>query len=231
MMSRERCAISLGGSLLVPEQEVRTEYARMFSVLIDEHTDKNQFGIVTGGGGVCRTYQNGMRKLGITSPEALDDVGIATTHVNAKTLFYILKEKGVRVQYLLNIYEKANDRSDAWITGGSVVGQTSDAALIDFSQQLHAEKIINATNTSYVYEMDHGKIDKTRPIKEMSWNDYLSLIGDPGHKPGENLPFGYTASVKARDLGLSVVILNGNELQNIVSVLQEKPFNGTLIRP
>jgi len=230
-MYKERCSISLGGSLLAPEGEIRTNYTRMFAVLLNEYTNRYGFGVVTGGGGICRTYQNGMRSLGITSPDALDDVGIATTHVNAKMLFHVLKNEGVNVQYLKSIYEQAEENCDAWITGGSVIGQTSDAALVDFSKILQAEKIINATNTSYVYEMDHGKVDKMRPIKEMSWNDYLALIGNPGHKPGENLPFGYTASVKAQELGLKIVILNGNELQNIVNVLKGKQFDGTLIRP
>lgn len=226
-------ALSVGGSLLIPDGHVGTGYVRQFAVLLKERVDENKqrTAIVTGGGNPSRVYQHALRELDITDPYLLDLVGIHPTHSNALFLATALTEKGVRAQYIPSL-EHTNDPSfDAWVTGGTKPGQTTDAVLVQWSTQLGIQTIINATNTPYIYEMDNGAIDKTRPIEELSWDEYITLIGNRTHQPGENLPFGLSASHQARDLGMSVVVLDGNNLQNMQALFEAKPFAGTVIHP
>jgi uridylate kinase len=224
--------MSVGGSVLVPEADVRVSYIRQFSALMKQCIQQThqQTAIITGGGGPTRMYQRGMKEIGITDLNVLDIMGIRPTHDNAVFLAYALNHEGVKAQYISSLSEHIDRTCDAWVTGGTIPGQTSDAVLVDWSNQLGISTLINATNTPYVYEIDrNGRIDTTRPITEMTWDEYIQLMGDRQHKPGENLPFGITASRKSRDLGLSVVILDGNNLDNLLRVFEGKPAKGTVI--
>lgn len=226
-------AISVGGSTIIPENEIRTQFVRQFTALIKDRVDSahQQTAIITGGGGPTRTYQRGLRELGITDPDILDTIGIRPTHINAMLLSYVLNHIGVRTQYLPTLTEQVDKNMDAWTTGGTIPGQTTDAVLVDLSQKLGIQTIINATNTPYIYELTDGVINKSKPVKNIRWAEYLSLLGNRSHQPGENVPFGITASHKAMKLGISVVILDGNNIENLRNVFEGHPFEGTLIHP
>lgn len=227
-------AISVGGSILIPEMEVRAPYIRQFTALMKNRVDHDhqRTAIVTGGGGPTRIYQQGLRELGITDPHILDTVGIRPTHDNAVLLTYALNHVGVRTQYLSTLHNPIDRSFDAWVTGGTIPGQTTDAVLVDWSQKLGIQTLINATNKSYVYDVTpEGFLNNTRPIRDLTWKEYFKLLGDRTHQPGESLPFGFTASQKAANLGLTVVILNGNNLENLRYVFEGKPFEGTTIHP
>lgn len=226
-------AISVGGSTIIPENEIRTPFVRSFTALIKERVKAShqRTAIITGGGGPTRTYQRGMKELGITDPDILDIVGIRPTHINAMLISHVLNHIGVHSQYLPTLEEPVDKKMDAWVTGGTVPGQTTDAVLIDLSQKLGIQTIINATNTPYIYDVTDGTVDKTKPIKNLRWTEYLSLLGNRKHQPGENVPFGITASHKAMSLGISVVVLDGNNLGNLKNVFEGRPFEGTLIHP
>lgn len=226
-------SISVGGSTIVPEHEVRTPFLRKFSALLKNRVDdfQQRTAIVTGGGGPTRMYQKGLRDLGVTDSFVLDTIGIGPTHLNAMLVSSALNHFGIRSQYVRTLTETIDPTMDAWVTGGTTPGHTSDAVLLDFSRMLGIQTLINATNTKYVYEMNNGQIDTSRPIEDMTWMQYLDMIGPRGHQPGENLPFGYTASVMANDLGLTVVVLDGNNLDNLNALFEGKEFMGTVIHP
>jgi uridylate kinase len=116
-----------------------------------------------------------------------------------------------------------------WITGGTTPGQTTDAVLVQLSRRLDIPTLINATNIPYIYDIASGTVNKNRPIQDMTWDQYLTLLGNREHEPGENVPFGIAASHKAQTLGLSVIVLDGNNLSNLQRVFEGKPFEGTII--
>lgn len=226
-------AISVGGSTIVPENEIRTQFVRQFTALIKDRVDSShqKTAIITGGGGPTRQYQRGLKELGITDPIILDTIGIRPTHINAMLMAYVLNHIGVRTQYLSTLTDMIDKRMDAWTTGGTIPGQTTDAVLVDLSQKLGIPTIINATNTPYIYELTDNAIDTSKPIKKICWSEYLSLLGNRSHQPGENVPFGITASHKAMDMGISVVILDGNNIENLRNLFERHPFEGTVIHP
>jgi uridylate kinase len=230
-MKEKRCVISLGGSLIIPDGKVNTGYLKDFTEMISlEVANGQSFGIVTGGGSTCRTYQKGLKEGGVIEPDVLDEVGIDTTHLNAKVLHHILRASGIHSQYIRNLQEAIEPESDTVVTGGTKVGQTSDGAMIEFSKILGAKQVINATNITHVFECENGVIDRTRPIKSLTWDEYLTKIPATCHTPGENLPFGYTASQQAKELGISVAVVGGENIGNLRRCIERKPFIGTLIR-
>lgn len=101
-MPNPEFALSLGGSLIVPENEIRVPYLRQFGALLREKVElTNQHtAIVTGGGETTRKYQRTLRELGVTDPIKLDTLGIHPTHTNALLLTYALEASGVKAQYL-----------------------------------------------------------------------------------------------------------------------------------
>ncbi len=62
----------------------------------------------------------------------------------------------------------------------------------------------------------------------MTWAQLQDLVGDTWI-PGKNVPFDPIATRKATELKLKIVIAAGREIENLKNLLEEKPFNGTLI--
>jgi uridylate kinase len=63
MKQREIVVISLGGSLIVPG-EIDTLFLKRFINLLRERTEKGErFVILTGGGRICRKYQEAAKKV------------------------------------------------------------------------------------------------------------------------------------------------------------------------
>lgn len=234
-MPQPEFAISLGGSLIIPhESEVRDLYVCEFAVLLKERVDaaKQKTAVVTGGGRFTRLYQDALRHQGVTDSYKLDEIGILPTHTNALFVTDLLTEHGVRTQYLHSLTTPLKRDYDAWVTGGTKPGQDTDGVLAELAGMLGINQLINATNVAYVYERNReGKPDFNKPIKELSWNQYFELMKNERQEPGKSLPFGITAARKVSQMGLSVIVLNGNDLDNLNQAFAGKDFVGTTIHP
>lgn len=85
------------------------------------------------------------------------------------------------------------------------------------------------TNVDQVYDKDPNMFPNAKPIGEISWADYRTMVGDVW-KPGMNAPFDPIASKLAQDVGVTVKILNGKNLKNLALALDGQPFVGTMIK-
>ena len=91
MKNENFIVLSLGGSLMVPDQ-IDIAFLRQFRTLLRGEIRRGyRFMIFTGGGKVCRTYQDAARKLGRPTAEDLDWIGIRTTHLNGELLRVVLQ--------------------------------------------------------------------------------------------------------------------------------------------
>ena len=84
------------------------------------------------------------------------------------------------------------------------------------------------TNVDQVYDKDPKKFPDAKPLVATTWKSYRVLAGDKW-TPGLNLPFDPIASKLADELGVTVKILNGNNLDNLAKALDGKEFKGTTI--
>lgn len=223
----ETVVISLGGSLIIPE-ELDVDFLKAFRDLILSHVAQGKkFIIITGGGKICRKYQDTAKKIKETSSDDLDWLGIYATRFNAeflKILFGDLAENQIILDPTLQV---VFDKSIV-VGGGWKPGWSTDYDAVLLGKQLGAKKIINLSNTDYVYDKDPKKYSDAKKIDKISWAEYRALIPKEWN-PGLNSPFDPIASEMAEKEGIQVMIMNGKPIDNLAKCLNGEAFNGTII--
>ena len=226
-MKEETIIISLGGSLIVPE-EIDVSFLQNFKELILSQVDKGKkFIIITGGGKICRKYQNVAKEICSPSDEDLDWIGIASLKLNAELLRVLFGEYAHRevITDFSNsiVYEKP-------IIIGSAFrpGRSTDWDAVKGAEALGAKKIINLSNTDYVYDIDPKINPDAKKIEQISWADYRALIPKEWN-PGLNTPFDPIASETAEKNGMTVFVMNGKPIDNLEKCLNGEKFMGTII--
>ncbi|MEX2029147.1 MAG: UMP kinase [Candidatus Paceibacterota bacterium] len=210
----ETTIISLGGSLIVPE-EIDVEFLKEFrSLILDQVAKGQKFVIITGGGKIARDYQKVAREMSNPTDADLDLIGIRALNLNAELVRVLFKNgSGIEVQ----------------IHGAKKPGGSTDTAAIKLAIKNNAEKVINLSNTDYVYDSDPKVNPDAKKIEQISWADYRALIPKEW-SPGLNTPFDPTAAQVAEAEGLEVVIMNGKPLDNLKNYLNGEKFFGTVIK-
>ena len=208
-MKKETIVISLGGSLIVP-QDIDVKFLRNFKKLVS--AQKKQILIVTGGGSLARQYQKAGKQLGKISDANLDLLGIEALNLNAELVRILFgKAKNVKV------------------FGAERPGQSTDWVAVKLAQKYRSAGVVNLSNTNYVYDSDPKKNPEAKKISKISWAGYRRLIPRKW-KPGLNTPFDPVASKIAENLGIEVIIMNGKPLSNLKNYLSGKNFKGTVIK-
>ncbi len=220
--------ISLGGSLIVPDN-VNSAFLKKFGDFIISQTKKgNKFIIVTGGGAPARKYQAALKNSGQPSADDLDWMGIYATRLNAQLLKLALKEHA-HPDILTNFDKKLVFKEKILLAGGHKPGRSSDGAMVKIAQTYGAKTVINLSNIDYLYTKDPRKFKTAKKIEQTSWKDFFKIIGAKW-SPGANVPFDPTAAKIAEKNGIKVVIANGKNLKNLQNILENKKFKGTVIK-
>ncbi|MBU0953668.1 MAG: UMP kinase [Nanoarchaeota archaeon] len=215
--------LSLGGSLIVPEK-IDTAFLQSFTTLLKKYTKKEKIILVCGGGATCRQYQNAARTLGIANKIILDRIGIAATHLNAQLLHALFPEAYPSVvtnQKLPHDWDQ-----QLLIAGGAIPGQSTDQIAVELAKQAGATTIYNLTNT-IVYDADPKKNPTAKPLQIISWNKYLTIIGDYW-EPGRSTPFDPVAANAAKDAGITVHIVDARDPVTIEACLTGTPSGTTI---
>lgn len=220
--------LSLGGSLIVPE-EVDHKFLKSFIDLITKRVEAgDRFIIVCGGGGVNRRYNQAAQKVRPMTDAELDWLGIHATRYNAQ-LVRILFGKLAHEEIIINPYEKVATRKPVIIGAGYEPGWSSDYDAVYLANTYKIKKVANLSNIDYAYDKDPRQFPDAKKIKETSWTDFRKIVGDKW-EPRMSKPFDPIASREAEKLGLEVAILNGKKLKNLEKYLNGEKFAGTVIR-
>jgi uridylate kinase len=183
--------------------------------------------IITGGGKICRRYQDKGQEVKDLTQDELDWIGIYSTRFNAefvKTLFGELAEENIILDPTLPLdFKKAIVLGGGWKPGWST---DYDAVLL--GKQLNAKKIINLSNIDYAYDKDPNKFPDAKKIETISWGEYRALIPEEWN-PGLSTPFDPIASKMAEAEKMTVYILNGKNIANLEKCLNDEEFLGTKI--
>ncbi len=227
-MQEKTFVISLGGSVIIPE-EIDEQFLKKFRDFILKKVSLGyKFIIITGGGKICRKYNQAAINIAQATNLEQDYLGIETTKLNALLLKIILKKKANPI--LLDAQGKIKNFGKypiivgcGWEPGGS---SDFDASMVatDFKIKI----IINLSNRDFVYTADPKKDKNAQPILEISWKDYLKLI-PAKWTSGMNTPFDPAASKLAQKNNLKVIMANGRNLANLEKILTGKSFKGTTI--
>src|ERR1035437_1034968 len=209
----ETIIISLGGSLIVPE-EIDIDFLKSFKALILEHVAKGKkFVIITGGGKVNRKYNNAAKELTNPSDEDLDWIGIAALKLNAEFLRVILAEYANK-KVVDNLSNKFSFEKSVVVGSAYEPGKSSDWDAVEAAKTVGAKKIINLSNTDYVYDSNPKINPNAKKIEQISWAEYRKIIPKEWTSKLDS-PFYLIASSVAEEEGMTVITMNGKIIDNL----------------
>lgn len=229
---KEKIVISVGGSLIVPNGGIDTKFLIKFNKFIRAklaENKKRQFFLVIGGGTTTRHYQNAAREVigDKLTHDDLDWLGIHATRLNAHLIRTIFRD--IAHHYILKHYEIIRKVEESVVVGsGWKPGWSTDFCAVMTCQDYDVKTVVNLSNINQVYDKDPSKFKDAKPIDKVSWKELRKLVGDEW-TPGMHVPFDPIAAKKAQDLGVKVVIVNGNNFDNIGKCFKGEKFVGTVI--
>ncbi len=224
----EKVVVSLGGSVLVPGDD-DARYLRDVARLFRDVSSHVKLFVVTGGGRVARYYIETGRSLGIRE-RTLDELGIAVTRLNAKLLSAALG--GRASPEPATSYAAASKLAKRYaivVMGGTRPGHTTDRVAASLARFVGATRIVNATSVEGVYSADPKRDPGARLLKQVRFEDLVTLSGKGHRTAGPSIVFDPVAArVVARDrTPLSVV--HGRDLRALRAAILGEPFHGTRV--
>ncbi len=230
MPARETIVVSVGGSLIVPDQ-IDTQFLASLKELVHREVadGSRRFIIITGGGRTARRYQEAAGAVTELTGDDLDWLGIHATRLNGHLVRTIFRDIAHPVM-VTNPDEVLDVPSSATliVASGYRPGSSTDLRAIQIADRVKAHKVINLTNIDYVYTADPRTNPDAEKIETMSWPDFRKLIPE-AWDPGLSSPFDPIAAREAERLGIEVAIINGAKLEELDRYLKGESFVGTLI--
>lgn len=221
--------ISLGGSLIVPD-EIDVPFLKAFrSFVVTEVQKGKRFVLIAGGGKTARKYQVAASAIIEIDSEDLDWLGIHATRLNAhlmRTLFRDIAHP-VIITDPQEITEVAENTA-VIVASGFRPGSSTDLRAIQIAKLVHATQVVNLSNIDYVYTADPKKNPDAKPIEKISWPEFRKLLPEKWD-PGLSSPFDPVAAKEAEGSGIEVAIVNGNALSELENYIEERAFKGTLV--
>lgn len=228
---KERFIISVGGSLIVPKSGIDTAFLTAFCNLVHRQLaahPERQFFLVAGGGQTAREYiAAGKDVVGHDLPEDdLDWLGIHSTRLNGHLVRTIFRDVAYpRIIKDLDVIRKINE--PVVVAAGWKPGRSTDYIAVQLAEDYQTSTVINLSNISQVYDKDPKKHADAQPLSRIDWAAYRSMVGDTW-SPGLNTPFDPIAAKKADELGLKVIVMDG-QLHNLEACLEGRHFTGTVL--
>ncbi len=229
---KESIVISVGGSLIVPNGGLNTDFLNKLNKFIRKNVSSNRrFFLVAGGGTTARHYIDAGREvIKKITPEDLDWLGIHATHLNAHLLRTIFRDIS-HPRIVENYDRKITDLKEPVVIGGGwKPGWSTDYDAVVLAQDYGANLIINLSNIYWVYDKDPRKYKNATKIEKTTWDFYETLVGDKW-VPGLSAPFDPVAAQLAKRLNLTTIITKGDDFRNLQRILDGESFKGTVIRP
>ena len=222
--------LSLGGSIVAPEKvdvEFLTRFKASIAGYLEERNDARLI-LTVGGGAPARIYQEAARKISpSSSAEELDWLGIRATHLNGALVRAVFSE------YVEN--ELVTDPTGDFSFDGRILvaagwkpGFSTDTDAVYLARKFGAKTVVNLSNIKKVYTDDPRKNPDAKPLDHISWDDFIAMVGETW-TPGKNTPFDPIASQIARKEGMSVICMDGRNIENLMAMLSDRPFEGTTI--
>jgi uridylate kinase len=230
MQQHETIVMSVGGSLIVPDQ-IDTTFLTNLKTLISNETTQSgrRFIIIAGGGKTARRYQDAAGKVSTLKRDDIDWLGIHATHLNGHLLRTIFREEAYPI--MLKNPDEVLDvpkKEKVIIAAGYRPGCSTDLRAIQIAQRVHAQKVINLSNTDYVYTADPRTNPDAEKIEDITWEEFRKLIPE-NWDPGLSSPFDPVAAKEAQHKDIEVACIDGGHLESLKNYLDGNAFIGTRI--
>lgn len=228
----DKVVMSVGGSLIYPNGGIDTKFLTNLNSFVREQlalNDKRQFFLITGGGAISRHYRDaGAEVIGHElTRDDLDWLGIHATKMNAHLVRTIFRD--IAHPFVIKHYEIIRKVEEpVVVASGWKPGWSTDYCSVMICEDYGIKELVNLSNVDQVFDKDPRSHPEAKPMDKISWEEFRKMVGDEW-SPGMNSPFDPIASKKAHDLGIKVVILNGNNFDNVKKYFNKEPFVGTTI--
>jgi len=220
--------ISLGGSLIVPE-EINKHFLHKFKKILEKNYRDYKFIIVCGGGTIARKYIDSLldEKL---SKYALSKAGIMATRMNAQLIMQLFgKEANDKLP--LNMKEVANNiNKNKIVVCGALrftKNATSDTTAAKLAGYLKTP-FINMTNVKGLYTSDPRKNKNAKFIPRISWKAFEKEALKLKMTPGQHFVLDQKAATYIKKHKTKTYIIDSS-LKNLENLLKSKKFIGTII--
>lgn len=231
MFRTETVVISVGGSLIVPDQIDVTFLASLKLLIEEEIALGRRFVIIAGGGKTARRYQEAVRAVSELAPEDIDWIGIHATRLNGHLLRTTFRS--VAHPTMITNPDEVLDvprETPLIIAAGYRPGASTDLRAVQIAKLRGATKLVNLSNIDYVYTGDPKRDPTATPIPDISWPAFRQMI-PKDWDPGLSSPFDPVAARTAEAYQLEVAIINGGNLDELRKYLRSESFQGTKIHP
>jgi len=230
LLRMETIIISVGGSLIVPNG-IDQEFLHQFRACILEEVamTERRFILIAGGGRTARNYQEAANAVAPLVPADVDWLGIHATRLNGHLLRTIFRDVA-HPTMITNPDEILDVQGDTRvvIAAGYRPGASTDLRAVQIASLLGAHRVVNLSNTDYVYTADPRTNPEATPIEHMHWENFRTLIPTEW-SPGLSSPFDPIAAKLAQERDIEVACISGTRLPSLLSYLNNEPFIGTLL--
>jgi uridylate kinase len=239
--------IAFGGSIVIPGDTYDENALIQLLDIIKKHSNR-RFVFIIGGGRLCRNINdvaskyldNALLDDQDSKNNALDELGIAATKINARYVIKWLTEKLdssiVLQEYLDNPELVPSTEARVVVASGFRPGVTTDFCMMKFAEKFNAAKALKISNFKIVLNVEPDKFDVTlldtyEALPKLTWNGILDLVGET-FIPGGNYPL----DPPSAKLGKSLVSKNANfslyigEKEQLDKMLEDEEFVGTIVR-
>jgi uridylate kinase len=167
---KKTVVISLGGSVIVPE-EINEDLLKRFKNVIEQYIKKGyKFIIITGGGKTCRKYQSAAAKISKLTSDDIDWIGIHASRLNAHLVRTIFR-KNAHPRINTNPHDLEdfyNFKESILVAAGWRPGFSTDYDAVILAKYFGIKKIINFSNIDYVCNKDPRKFPDAKKIEKIS---------------------------------------------------------------
>jgi len=222
----ESIVISIGGSVILSE-DIDENYFKKLKDLLVNFCEKYKIYIVVGGGKTARVYIKIGRELNFNE-ETLDQIGIDATRINAKILTNIIGISNKKIPINTNDAKKMN--YPIIVMGGTTPGHSTDMVGAELAEKVNASKFIIATNVDGVYDKDPNKYPDAKQLKNISIKELIDKYGTDWKTAGKNVIIDGPALKIINRAKIPTLVLNGKKINELENALNNKSFNGTVIK-
>ena len=228
-MKKKVMVISLGGSLIVPD-EIDVKFLLSFKKVINRNLRKYKFIVVCGGGSTARKYISALKKTG--ADEKLQSLsGISATRMNARFMSYFFGINPFHgVPHTLKTLEKLIKNQNLVFCGALEYKpkQTSDSTAAEIAAHFKAE-FINLTNVDGLHDKNPLKFKNAKFIPKIGWKEFDDMANRIKFHPGQHFVLDQTASKIILRNKIPTYIL-GKNMRELDNLLNSRKFKGTEIK-
>jgi len=227
---RETVVVSLGGSIMAPEQ-IDPDFIRATAEMLIRLSFERRLFVVVGGGRTARKYIAAGRELG-ASEFYLDELGIRASRLNARLLMAALGDSAPPdvPEELTEAMELAQDYPIV-VMGGTQPGHTTDAVAALIAEGVGADRFVNATSVDGVYDKDPAHHDDAKHIPRLSAAELLDICQESPGGAGTNVVLDVLAARVLLRSGITGAVVDGRDMEALEAAITGGDFKGTVVTP